>query len=274
MPCKGYVVDNDDPKMLGRVKCIIQGRWEDEDHSKLPWVYPINYCFGLPSNTSFRVPEKDSELIITFPFEDEYSPFYIGSFISEGTRNTLFEEDYPNTYGFNDAIQWIRINNQNLLIEYFNKLKDLVYFDDKGSLHVSLPEDLICFIGKNLFIKIGEKQVVSIGSDNSCKVGGNTQLDVADNFSISSGKTIDLKATENAGIVAAQIVSLEGSTIMKNSGITFGVADQGKSSVSSDTSSLDSKIDELKSKVDELKAEYDALMDSIDISKKLIKGEA
>lgn len=281
-PCRGYVIDNEDPKKLGRVKCKIPGRWEEDSKEKLPWVYPLiaSSTGGKSDLSSFTVPEVDSQLIITFPFNDEYSPFYVGYWVTEGTKSKLFEEDYPDSYGVMDStIQWLRVNKSKPYIEFFNSLKNLIRIDENGTFWVNVPKDIVIKIadnadieiGGNANIEIGGKRIVNLSGDDSLKISGSYQNDISGDIAFNSGGTIDLKASSNFGLVGGTAMSLEAPAINKNSGITFGVADRGKSTVNSDIGSLGSKISELTSKVDELKALYDEIKNSVAESKELLK---
>jgi hypothetical protein len=100
---KGVVVDNADPKKLGRVKCTIEG-FLTGDTANLPWMSPDKEAFlgGSNAASKFSVPNMGSELVITFPFDDIYSPFYRGAWESAMTHHPLFDADYPNTWGMAD----------------------------------------------------------------------------------------------------------------------------------------------------------------------------
>lgn len=98
-PFKGKVVDNNDPKKLGRVKCIIEGLLElgNED---LPWITQNSNAFlgGMSGKGILAVPEVGAELKIEFPFDDIYSAEYVGYWQST-TTSINDAEDYPNKVG-------------------------------------------------------------------------------------------------------------------------------------------------------------------------------
>jgi hypothetical protein len=101
---KGVVVDNADPKKLGRVKCSIQDLLVDSDSSKLPWIYPESSSFlgGKSDSSFFAVPKIGSELTIEFNNDDIYQGFYIGYWTTSANSNSGFFSDYPNEWGFVD----------------------------------------------------------------------------------------------------------------------------------------------------------------------------
>lgn len=105
VPQRGIVVDNNDPKKIGRVKCTIPGLFEETDFDKLPWVAPWREAKlgGSPDSSSMAAPELESELAIEFPFKNIYFPFYTGAWVNDLSSIGLFFEDYPESYGSRDT---------------------------------------------------------------------------------------------------------------------------------------------------------------------------
>ena len=100
----GTVIFNKDPKRAGRVKCTIPDLFVGGP-DELPWCYPENAGTGggKSTNTSFSVPEIGALVNITFRNDDILNPVYSGSPQNEATTNTLFEENYPDSYGQVDS---------------------------------------------------------------------------------------------------------------------------------------------------------------------------
>jgi hypothetical protein len=105
VPMKGIVVDNADPKRLGRVKATITGIFEETDFTKLPWILPVNPAAtgGKSDSGGQAAPDIGSELVIEFPYKSQYFAFYTGYWQSETTHQGAFTEDYPHTYGTRDT---------------------------------------------------------------------------------------------------------------------------------------------------------------------------
>ena len=258
-PQKGIVVDNDDPKKLGRLKCTIKNRWEDSDSSKLPWVYPLRSFFlgGSPNTQVMSVPEIDTELQIVFPFADEYSPFYTGTWVNENTKSSLFEEDYPETWGLVDSTpQWFRVNKKQLVSEYFNSLGDLIYFDGDGNLLINVPQSLVINTGKGFQVKCGD---FTVSADALSLDANGITLKSGTNISAEAGASIDMKATASFGLFSSGVLALEGTPMEQNSGVVLGIVDADMGTHSSRVSELESKVSELQGKVEELKALCDKL---------------
>lgn len=157
-PHKGTVLDNVDPKKLGRVKVQILELLEGTA-SQLPWVYPQNpYGLGGKSNSSgFSVPEIGSELIIVFPYDDIYFPFYTGYWQSEGTHQSLFDEDYPNSYGFRDSLgNYVKINKTQKTLDLRHSSGAQIQIDAAGNVTITTPQD-------NDEVVAGDKRITVTG---------------------------------------------------------------------------------------------------------------
>jgi hypothetical protein len=105
VPHRAVVVENNDPLKLRRVQCTITDLFDDTDLTALPWIYPLNNIFlgGSVDSDYCAIPEIGSELVVVFPFNDIYFPFYIGYWVSDNTKSTEFDTDYPDEYGWKDS---------------------------------------------------------------------------------------------------------------------------------------------------------------------------
>ena len=186
---RAWVVENDDPMKLGRVKCQCPFRWgNDQPIEKLPWIFPLNPfgSGGKKTNSSFEVPEIDSELLICFPFDDEYVPFYIGYVQSTLThQEELFDVSYPETYGKTDSqMQWIRVNKEEGWTEWYHTCKFTCRLYDDGNMHIHIPKNLHILIDEDLLVKVKGKEVWEIDKTSSKQVLQDTVLEVGEDYSV------------------------------------------------------------------------------------------
>lgn len=103
MDYEGVVVDTNDPKQIGQVRCRIVGIFDDIEDKDLPWLRPVMkqvegwkggsdvHSFG-----SFAVPQRNSRISVKFPTGDMYS----GEWRNEArpTEDTMLPEariNYP-----------------------------------------------------------------------------------------------------------------------------------------------------------------------------------
>jgi len=162
VPQKGIVVDNDDDKKLGRVKCWIEELVE-ENHL---WCYPNNPAGlgGSPDLSGFGVPEEGSELIIRFPYDDVYFPVYTGYWQSTNTHQILFDEEYPDEYGFlNSFVAWFRANKATGMAEYFAENGALVRVSEDGDFQISVPGNLV-FVTTGDIVQVAGGKHISQGT--------------------------------------------------------------------------------------------------------------
>lgn len=174
VPQVGIVKDNDDPKKLGRIKCVIQGLLEGLSIDSLPWIYPYNpYGQGGRVDLSeFQVPEVDTEVVIEFQ-GSIYHGYYKGYFQSERTHQTLFDENYPDSYGSIDStISWWRVNKSEQYSEYYHVSGTTIRIDKDGNLYIHNPGNVDWNIGKSLHLKIGEDFIIDLVRDRIEKITG------------------------------------------------------------------------------------------------------
>ena len=174
---KGIVVDNKDPKKLGRVKCNVKGIY-DAVPADLPWVYPHNSTFGGKNNClTFAVPEIGAELNIRFPHKDALFPVYTGHLQNDSTHNSLFDEDYPDTYG--------HIDSTNYYWKYNKKKKELF---------LSHPGRVTIKIDKN-----GLVEIISESGEINIKAGGEINIKAGGDITIKSDSNVNLEGSTGKG---------------------------------------------------------------------------
>ena len=97
----GIVVENDDPRRIGRIKVKIKGIFSEDDIEAIPWCRPLlpSTTGGSPDRLAFSVPDIGSAVEVSFR-GSFYNPIYTSSRIFESqSPKTIFGDGYPNTSG-------------------------------------------------------------------------------------------------------------------------------------------------------------------------------
>lgn len=145
---RGIVVDNLDPKKLGRIKVLIS-IYEDLDIDDIPWAFPeLSTFLGNSQNSiSFSVPEEGSEVRISFPTKDKNAPYYKGCELNEGNRCTFFDEGYPDCYGHKDSVgNFVRINKKTGITQLQHQSTVNVEILEDGTTTFTTPNGQFCTI--------------------------------------------------------------------------------------------------------------------------------
>jgi len=166
----GTVVFNNDPKKIGRIKCTVPSLW-GSDQSKMPWVYP-------QGGGGFHVPAIGDRVNITFPFDDVLHPVYDGFPENSANHNTIFDVNYPNSYGRADSTGF-----------YWRRNKTSGEF----KLHHPSGVDITISSGGNISISTGsgDVSVTSASGDVSVSAGGNVNLEATGTVDI-TGANVNL----------------------------------------------------------------------------------
>ena len=115
----GMVVENNDPDKLKRLKVNIDV-WDYMVDDQLPWVLPEGKLGNSANNDSQNIPEIGSEVTVYFRNNDPNDPRYKGAEITQATKCSLFDEDYPNTTGEKDSAGNFTMHNKRTGISVFH----------------------------------------------------------------------------------------------------------------------------------------------------------
>jgi len=229
VPHMGTVVDNMDPKKLGRVKCTIPTIM-DGAPDKLPWIYPMAPIGlgGSLESCTFSVPEMDSRLTIVFPFDDVHAPFYIGYWRSEKTQpHETFDESeegakYPEIYGhINSKGDWFLIAKDQEWMKAYHHTGTFIKVDKYGDVYIEQVRDMYMENARDIFIENGRDIQIGNGRDivlsngndidivngNNITINNGTDIniDTGGNVTINVGGNVDLTAGGNVRVTAAMI---------------------------------------------------------------------
>ena len=129
-PMRGVVVNNDDPKKIGRVRVRIYSiHGDDKSGMKdddLPWAFPCFFNTGYNSGT-FIVPEVGATVFLLFENGESSKPIYIGGMYGTGKNNL----SYTGNTGGRKRFQ--RIKTRETPFEAEDLDTKVIYKSPKGS---------------------------------------------------------------------------------------------------------------------------------------------
>lgn len=214
----GTVVDNKDPDKLKRIKVSIN-KLLTGSTSDLPWVYPKGSSFLGSSSAAGEVsiPEMGSRVLIEFANQDIYSPFYSSSLLSVSEIQDIFNEDYPNSYGFKDSIgNWLKINKTQQYIELMHCSGSFIKIQKDGTITLNSTKDIVLTAANDINATAGGKVNIKSSSSTSIDAGSTASVKSGSKTTIQSGGNFEVNSSGSILEVAAALHSSSGS------GITHG----------------------------------------------------
>lgn len=204
-PHDGIVVDNVDPKKLGRVKCAIAGLLEG-DKENLPWVQ------FLGKSSDSDVPDLGARLYIVFPFNSIYFPVALGYWHNTANHGTAFDANYPKSVGINRNGFILRHNKETNLSEIVHPSGSILKMLNDGTLEFTLAKDL----------KItATKMEVTATDDVKFTTDGKIELKTTSDAEISSTGNMKIFGTGGTEIgKSSSITKINGSQILLAGGGT------------------------------------------------------
>lgn len=223
---EGEVLDVDDPRMIGRVKCSITGLL-DIDHiplEDLPWCYPqypADFGDGA-SGSPMTVPTVGSRILLDFPTESIYHPVYRWRAPNRATRPTDFQSEYPNRHGSSDPEGNKTIINKakgNAFQE--QRIQDGTHTFHDSERSVTMMTDPFGSLveidrpNQRLFVKFGSIEI-TVSPDGLSINTPSFILNSEDALSLLSGSGIDVSSTESGHGIESYIQQIA-AAVLKNS---------------------------------------------------------
>lgn len=177
----GNVVDNNDPKKLGRIKVQISV-YADLKVEAIPWASPLLASHGNSEEYGgINIPEVGSQVRVTFPSRDFTAPYYSGAELNEATRTTFFDDDYPHTYGYKDSVgNFVRINKERGTAQFQHSSSTNMQVSPDGSIKVGLAGGAYFIFdnGNNFDMNIGTLDVNG-SADGSLNINANNEVNIS-----------------------------------------------------------------------------------------------
>ena len=172
------VINNNDPKKLGRIKVELPGMYEPEDSlgTNLPWIRKLQDNFLCGSGEMFSVPDVGALIEIVWPY-DNTNAFYRGIPYGTNTSTGKFVQDYPNEWGWTDGTFELKVNKNT---HDFVLKNNVVTIIGTGDGNLSITGTNISVTGDAVTVDASTVDVsasaVNINAGN-VKIGGSTTID-------------------------------------------------------------------------------------------------
>jgi hypothetical protein len=220
----GNVVDNNDPKKLGRVKVQISP-YADLSVEAIPWASPFLASHGNSQDYGgINIPEIGSQVRVTFPSKDFTAPYYSGAELNETTRTTFFDDDYPHTYGYKDSVgNFVKINKERGTAQIQHSSTTNMQVSPDGSIKVGLAGGAyFIFDNENNFeLNIGTLDI-SGSADGSLSVDANNEINISTGqVNISGNVAIDGDLNIKNGVSGSFMAM--GNLVMVENGIIVAI---------------------------------------------------
>lgn len=141
-PRVGKVINNNDPKKLGRIKVELAGIFDSTDStgSNLPWVRRLNDTFLCGAGQEFfSVPPIGSYVQVIWPFGDDIA-CYRGLPYGKQNMTNSFTEEYPNAWGIANNNGFIfKVNDIDGTVMLKTNTAQIL-IDSKGNITISGEE--------------------------------------------------------------------------------------------------------------------------------------
>lgn len=237
----GLVVDNNDPKKVGRCRVRVFGKHTSGDNTipddNLPWAYPdYGVSFGGNGGSgSFSYPKLNSLVQVGFKNGDIYHPYYNG--IKELTQGLIdqlsnsYENAHSLIYDEDESVRVFFTKQVGLMMDYGSSLMNIlpdgsIIINHKdGSATVELKGSDITVVSDST-VEVTASNQVTINS-NVVHVNGNTtQVGPSPVYSAVMGEpmmqlfkilatTLDAKYPSTPGVSAGVVDSFR-SLILSN----------------------------------------------------------
>lgn len=212
-PHRARVINDKDPKKLGRIQVTVQSIMEETDPEKCLWVLPDDKRPGSsPANKSLNVPEIGTEVEVFTKGGKEDVLYFRGSIDSQLTQTPeVFDKNYPATVGDVNSIgDLFRLDRSDGELEFYRHLFSQMFrIDSDGHIYLHLPGNLT-ISADNIYFKAKTDFAAEAGAKVGVSAGANFEIE---------GKGGDCSINAKGGTLGLN----GGPEVRKNSGVFAGI---------------------------------------------------
>lgn len=221
----GEVVDIEDPKMIGRVRVKVFGKFDDLETNMIPWARPANNVTSASKSGGgfYSSPKLGSIVNVNFDNGNLYAPEYTFiQKISDELKKEIADDNYPNAQSLlydteiEGGLKIFYTKERGLMIKLStcmvnlatdktititNKAGDTyeadgnsIVIDPDGNLKVDMDKDMIVNIAGNTEVNIEGDTEVNIKGNTEVNIDGDTDVNIKGDTKVVCDKDVSVKA--------------------------------------------------------------------------------
>jgi type VI secretion system secreted protein VgrG len=215
------VVDNDDPKGMGRMR--VQFAWQKQTNEKSPWLrMTTGYAGG--DRGDYKVPEIGDEVQVAFEGNNAEKPYVTGamyngnaksSYHTPGNDQKVIQTRSGTKIIMNDAIGSVFIEDPS---------GNTWFMDGKGSIDVNAPKDINMKAGGSINMTAGQNinTAATMNITESAGVDKSTSVGMLHNLSVGGDSNYNVTGTHNETIMGDKKTHTEKDMSINNKdGVTY-----------------------------------------------------
>lgn len=217
----GFVVDNNDPKGLCRIKVRVPVVFDGIKNEDLPWAIPhFNHVDGASNISGVQfVPKNNSKVWVIFQENSPTKPVWIGYHVDETTKLQEMEFNYPDRLVVrfqNKALVCLDTKANVAHIRWPGTLKLYIYGNVEteiiGNVEEHIHGNVNRLVDGNLTERVKGSKSCYVGVDYKQQVIGSKKLEIGNYEQHSNGKTsiystssMYLESKDNLGLYGENI---------------------------------------------------------------------
>jgi len=216
------VMDNNDPKGLGRVR--VQFIWQEKYQAQTPWIRVVQPHAGADKGFYF-IPEIGEEVLVDFEDQNAERPFVVGSNYNGKEFSKYHTSGNDKKVIHTRSGTKIILNDGEGSVFIEDPSGNTYLMDGQGNINVSAPKNISFTAGENVNIKAGTNCIMEVGNDMFTTVQNNNSVEIVNNHSF---KSKDYKQT----VQGAKTIDIEGN-LVENTAETTHTAKKGNITIQS-----------------------------------------
>jgi len=157
----GLVVDNDDPKKLGRLKIAIPNVYGNIDKEDLPWSEPC-FPYGYTDQGIFFIPELNSLVSVMFINGSPYKPLWLGTIFRENENVVPSEakDIYPHRKIIKTNSGYLMFDDDSQYIELKHRSGSRIAVTKDGDITIHAAHDVVILADHQIIMDLTNKEQV------------------------------------------------------------------------------------------------------------------